>query len=488
MIQQVNIFFTSNERYRASANSALFSVVDNSPAAPITINRPKIKRTNPRLSFPGPEPNDNPTEEEEETPFVVKKSALSRKAIERAAAARIGSRVVSLPKLPSTTTQVPSNKTYSKEYLDELRSSTPSTPLAAVLKDGEEMDIDVLDDSNDISREDPLGTISKFGTSAAPLSTLTTSSTTNIPDESLVRVLKARREERARKSKEKGRGKDFISFSGDNSQGSNEDGEDENNEDGYGNLRLRTSKKKKESRLQRVDLFDDDDAELQQYVQDDEKLILANSKYSRRKAQDEQRRRKQGMIQEALDFAAEEDGDDDFTTAHGADRDMNDFSDKSSDDDDHDVRNGWERDQIRAGAGLYALGSGGPTDLESRLHYQPPNIPPIPTLSDSLSRLETMLKELELIRDQTVKRVEGVRWEKVEIEKREIEVQEGLRKAGEEYARLGLAGLSMENPRSGGEESGRSITPLSSVGVGAPRFDRGLESIGNTPTRTPVAQ
>lgn len=349
----------------------------------------------------------------------MKKSALSRKAIERNAARKAGlaAGAVGIDQLNATpTTERPS---YSKEYLEELKSNTPTKPID-VLEEGE--DYMILDDDvmavvdSSLPPSNNQGTLTKFG-DAAP------EGTTGILDEGLVRVLKARRAEKATRTK----AGDFISLSGDDSDnGSNE---------------ILLKSKKKKSRLQRPDdaLFDDE--EMEKYVED-ERIVLGGKSAQR----EQDRRRREGIrdaINEAEGVASDEDAD----------------SDVSKD----SLAKEWERDQIRKGAFSSNTPGSAASDLEM-LARQPPNVTPLPSLKDAMKRLEDNLAAMEFRRAQTVRMVEVLQSEKKEIGEREAMVQERLRKAGDEYERL-----RVELGMGGGDGEGV--------------VSRGLESFGNTPIR-----
>jgi Nineteen complex-related protein 2 len=175
--------------------------------------------------------------------FTPKKSALSRKAIEKNARSRL------LPLPPSadrgSNRSTEDRPSYSREALNELRSSTPSTP-----KDLTGSDFDIA---------------SKFGSTA--LISETTSSSSHIPTESEIREKKERRARLAKES-------DFISLHGDS------DG-------AAGQVSLLPRKSKPESRLVRDD---EDLAEGFEEFVDDGRIALG------KKAEREQARRKKAEI------------------------------------------------------------------------------------------------------------------------------------------------------------------------------------------------
>lgn len=374
-----------------------------------------------------------------EKPFSVKKSALSRKALERAAAAR------SLPEDNGGGVDAQEEKgtLYSKEYLEELRSETPSTPTPFQTAEGEgDGDVAMCEAGAVGGGGDPLGTFSKFGTTAAAAAKLPTDlGGTAIPDPALVKVLKARRAAEATKSTST----EYISLSPTHSSASEDD-----------NGRVR---RKKPSRLVRTEILDEDDEQLATFIHDPStstsaahpsRLILTSALSSRAGALQEEKYLRRGQIQEALlGISSSESSSDDSSHA----------------DDDDDDGNGhapdWHRRQLRIATGLSSLdGKDDPTSsLDARLRYQPPAIPPVPELDGKLKWLQEVLAEMVRARDGLVCRVEEVKREKEEIRRRETEVQEGLGRLSEQYSRLGIA---EKDP--GGE--------------GVEGMGRGLESLG----------
>lgn len=390
------------------------------------VTRPKIKRptstlttgiseSTSRLSFT----DDAPTPKDDDSkPFQIKKSALSRKALERAAASRAGGRPITLP-LPQ---DAPEDKPsiYSKEYLDQLRSSTPSTPFLVV--SGDDNDVPMVDQD-----ADPLGTFSKFGTTAAATAEPPRTGNTSIPDPALVKVLKARRAAEAAKANTS-TSKEFISLSRSASDS------DENSDNPS------HRKKPKPTRLVRTEILDeDDDPDLASFIHDPStstsaahptRLILTNALSSRKGAESEERYLRRGQIAEALALSASGSSDSDSDEAVNSDSDSAAI--------DHDTRH---RRQLRIATGGILNADDPTASLDARLRYQPPTIPPVPDLASKLRWLGELLGEMVRIRDGTVKKVEEVRREKGEIERREREVQEGLARVGREYERLGLGGV-----------------------------------------------
>lgn len=356
-----------------------------------------------------------------------------------------------------------STSLYSEAYLEELRNLTPSAPIQ-----GAAADDDYGANSEDLGNpvmtytdpNDPLGTLSKFGTTAATATAaaapssaaLSTMSGTSIPDPALVKILKARRAARVANSN-KPNAEEFISLSPDNSDASGTD--------------QWRSKKKKPTRLVRTEILDeDDDPELASFVNDPSaatptahptRLVLTNALSSRKGAQTAERHLRRGQIQEALALSSSNDSS--ASTPSG-----------DSDSDAGPNHRSWHSRQLHIATGGKEAANSPTSSLEARLSYQPPNIPPVPDLADCIKRLQATLAEMVRIRDNTAKRVEEVRAEQKEIEKRKKEVQEGLETLGKECERLGLG--DAKKLAEGVSTTNSDGTPsLASMG-------RGLETFG----------
>jgi len=366
--------------------------------------RPKPKAPS-RLSFGGAG-----DAADEENGFTLKKSALSRRAMERSAAKKsLGA--VGMEKLMIAPEQ--ERVSYSKEYLAELKSAQ-MVATAATEEEEEAVMVDVGEDDAAIADLD-----------GAVVVQTGESSGTQIMDEGLVRVMKARRQERAAAAK----AGDYISLHDD------DDG-------GGGEIMLRP-KKKKESRLVARDDFADDE-EIANYVDDAERMLLTNSKSARR----EQERRRKQMIRETI------------AEAEGADDDVDGDSDVSRD----SLVEEWERDQIRKGAFTTEHAAAGLEGELEALARNPPTATQLPDIKDVVARLGATLKAMEIRKSSTERQIEMLIQEKKEIKEREEMVQTRLKEAGEQYEKL---------------KKETNIGGAGPEGV----VDRGLESFGNTPIK-----
>ena len=196
--------------------------------------------------------------------FTPKKSNLSRQAIEKNALRKSLAPSLSAEHLPYR--QTDERPSYSKDYLDELKISTPSTPK----------DLKSLSDVED-EQSKALDLAAKFG------SDLELRQNPAIPTDAEIREKKERR---ARLAKEE----EYINLS---------DDEDDRNE-----ISLLPRKQKPETRLVRDD---EDIAEGFDEFVDDGRIALG------RKAEREQKKRQQAQVRDLIDEAegtSDEDSDD----------------------------------------------------------------------------------------------------------------------------------------------------------------------------------
>ncbi|KZF26045.1 hypothetical protein L228DRAFT_235161 [Xylona heveae TC161] len=214
---------------------------------------PKKKKSAMRLSF-GPGESSHAQEEDEEI-FTPKKSTLSRQAIEKNAARKALGRSVPSERLPVRSGMSEERPSYSAEHLNELKSSTPTTPkdLTPLSKEQEEV-------------ENAIDIAAKFGSSAME------STNSIIPTEAEIREKKERRARLAHQ-------KDFVSL----------DGEQES-----GDILLLPRKSKKDTRLQRED--EDLGEGFDEFVEDG-RISLG------KKAEREQKERRRTEMQELINEA-----------------------------------------------------------------------------------------------------------------------------------------------------------------------------------------
>lgn len=332
--------------------------------------------------------------------FTPKKSNLSRLAIEKNAERQALRASLSSEQLPFRA-GVPENRpSYSKDYLAELKSSTPSTPK----------DLHSLPTSDDDEAGRALDVASKFG----PLAQLPTAITTTIPTETEIREKKERR---ARLAKEP----NFLSLDADATS-------EEEIDERTGRLTIRPKEKYPETRLVAED---EDIAEgFDAYVEDG-KISLG-----RKAERDAERKRRAEMA-------------DMIASAEGAGS-----GDDGSDDSEAERNAAYEAAQTRAGT----YGTIRNRAAEEQRPRTPPRITPLLDLAAVVEKLRTRLKGLEDARAARVSKMEELRAEKREMKEREAWIQTQLRETGEKYERLRFeAGLGAVNGIDGVGEGGRMM-------------------------------
>ena len=311
--------------------------------------------------------------------FTPKKSNLSRQAIEKNALRKSIANNLSSEHLPFRQTE--DRPSYSADHLNELKTSTPSTP-----KD--------LRSQSDINEGfgKALDLASKFGSDLA-----FQDSSSSIPTDAEIREKKERR---ARLAKEQ----DFISLS-------DEDAQEQEDSDGERSLlpyaKQKSSKKEEETRLVRDD---EDIAEGFDEFVSDGRIALG------RKAEREQKKQQEAAMRDLINEA--EGGND---------------SADSEDDSEAERHAAYEAAQTRKGM------DGLRRDEHStrpRRPKTPPRITPLPTLAGCLEKLKERLAGMEYARMQKVRRLEEIKKEKEDIRVREEEIQQLLKETGERYEKL----------------------------------------------------
>ncbi|TAQ90097.1 hypothetical protein B7494_g1530 [Chlorociboria aeruginascens] len=333
----------------------------------------KKKGSSSRLSFgPGEIISGDAAEalEDDET-FTLKKPTLGRRVMETNALRKN----IPIKRLPLRAPEDDNERpTYSKDYLNELKSSTPSTPkdirsLNMTIEDEDGLDASELDGAMvvDLTRN------IRSGTEEAAI----------IPTEAEIREKKERR---ARLAHEE----DFISLT-----------EDDNDRRQLSLLR----KKKPETRLVRED--EDLGEGFDEFVDDGH---ISLGKKQEREARRRQRKEMADMIQQA----------------EGS-------SDEESDDSEAERRAAYEAAQTRAGMdGLVKPDE----NLKEAAIQVPPRITPLPVLSGCLERLQSTLATMKQELDKKHRQMAGLEKEKSLILTREAEVPELLKEAGARYSAL----------------------------------------------------
>lgn len=365
------VFASSNKARRGSWLTALFT---DSTASSL-VKRPAVKQRKSsalRPSFASDDDNDDSS-----TLVTPKRANLSRLAIQRNAEKH--SDVVFRPSLDSTSDR----PTYNRDYLDELKQSTPATPQHVAST--------ATTDTEDAAPSTAIDVKSKFGSDLSRYQPPTA-----IPTAAEIQEKKARR---ARLAKEN----DFISLEDD---GDDEEDDDAVTRDDQGRLILKPKEKYPETRL----------------VHDDEDMLEGFDDFTTdgkitfgRKAQrveDEKRRAEMAsMIADAEGQSADDDDEDDESEAE---------------------RNAaFEVAQTRHGT--YAARE---QEADSTRPQTPPRVVPLPTMDSVVERLRKRLEEMEAVRVHRSNEMRSLVDEKSRIGEEEIRVQAALKETGEKYQKL----------------------------------------------------
>lgn len=377
----------------------------------------KKKGSSSRLSFGLTEDADDAAQ-----PFTPKKNPstnLSQRATENSALrASLSSRKVNLPTRSFGAEQ--EQPLYSREYLEELRSSTPNTPhnseKSRIPGDGDMMDLDMSE---------------LEGAVVVPSADLSVSSTLGEPGHiPSAAEIREKKERRARIAKEGDAYRD--------------DKYDE--DDGF--ISLAPKKKKDDTRL----IAEDEDLGegYDEYVEDG-RLELGKS---REKEARRQHRREMEELINAAEGASEEDDSDSDAERKAA----------------------YEAAQTRAA--MDGLHRAAVEDADPGGRLVIPKMKPLPELGVSLARMRDLVREMEEQVTQKRKRIEGIEKEKQEILDREKEVQEVLNQAGMKYqSAIGIKSETALDP-----EALAAQSPLRSTQI-RPE-ERGLESFGTPVRKT----
>ncbi|POS73892.1 hypothetical protein DHEL01_v207714 [Diaporthe helianthi] len=403
----------------------------------------KKKASSSRLSFGVADPAGGSDGADSRQPTTPKKtSTLSQRATENSALrSSLSSR-----KLPTRSFGPEVEGTsYSKEYLQELQSSTPNTPqnIASLrIHDDEADSSNGTAGGGDAMDLDPSELEGAVVVPQADLSMSTFSTGSHIPSAVEIR---AKKERRARLAAE---------------GGAYDEDEDDNEDEDY--ISLAPKKKKDETRL----IAEDEDlGEGYDEFVEDARLELG------KKGEKEAARRHRLEMAELIN-AAEGAGSDGEDGGGGEDADS-----------DAERTAAYEAAQTRAamGGGHHhhhitqdngAVGGG--TGLVI------PRMRALPELSESLARMRSLVQGVEEQAAAKRKRIEALERERQEIMAREAEVQEVLNQAGVKYqSAMGVKQGGVVDPLKLAAESPLRAAP---GGATIPPAQRGLESFG-TPSR-----
>ncbi|KAF1353653.1 nineteen complex-related protein 2-domain-containing protein [Delphinella strobiligena] len=353
------------------------TILDQSPV----IKRPANKHRKSaalRTSFT---PSSFEDDEEPSSVVLPKRSNLSRIAPQRHAEKRPAPDLAFRPPIHDD----PDRPSYSKDYLDELKQSTPSTPKDQAFRDGA---------GTIQSGALALDIASKFG---ADLSRY--QPPTAIPTDA---EIQEKKERRSRLAKEQ----NYISLDQDQDEQDDED-DDNVTRDDQGRLILKPKEKYPETRLVR----DDEDMleGFDEFTSTDARIGFGSATANLEAA----KRRKAEMA--SLIANAEGRSDDD-----------------TEDDDSEAERNAaFELAQTRHGN--YAAKD---DDEHVARPQTPPRIAPLSTLDAVVERLRKRLEEMELLRMGKMQEMQRLVDEKASINEEEVRVQAALKETGERYSRL----------------------------------------------------
>ena len=344
-------------------------------------SRPK-KKSSLRLSFgPGGAEGED-SHDGGVAVFTPKKSSLSRQAIEKNAARKSSAQTLPPSRLPMRLGEPDDRPSYSEDYLNELKSSTPSTPR----------DLQGVGNKAVENVEGALDVRGRFPDSAVDDG--------HVPSQAEIQEKKERRARLARE-------KEYVGLGGEGSEDGSED------DDERGEVSLRPRKKWAETRLVRED--EDLGEGFDEFVEDG-RITLG------KKAEREQSRQRRKEMQEMI-------------------QDAEASSDEGSDDSEAERRAAYEVAQTRAGT----YGTRRQDERRPTRPHTPPKINPLPHLAHTLEQLQAALSRLERAKSHKIKKMEDLVQEKSEIAAREVEIQKLLTEAGANYERLsaeaGLGGV-----------------------------------------------
>ncbi|CBX95441.1 hypothetical protein LEMA_P025930.1 [Plenodomus lingam JN3] len=337
---------------------------------PAVVKRPAFgkarKRSSLRISFgPGEDANDGDGSSDG-TVVTPKKSNLSRIALEKSAQLRAQSPLVPEASRPTE---------YSKDYIAELRNSTPSTPRDLKPSAEEEEETRALDIA------------SKFGPVVPEPSSA-------IPTQAEIQEKKARRR---RLAQEKNAHDDE-----EQPWASDDEGEDEFRQR-RSEISLRPKEKYAETRLVHED---EDIAEGFDDFVEDGKIALG------RKSEKEAQWRRRAEMAELINEA--EGGSEDEAT----------------DDSEEERNTAFAAAQARAGR------YGQKIEDEEDGSKTPPRIAPLPDLDEVLEGLSMDIRTKQQRKQLILQKLQELKDDKVRIEERKKFLQEQLQKTGDEYEKM----------------------------------------------------
>ncbi|KAK7733969.1 hypothetical protein SLS53_007963 [Cytospora paraplurivora] len=394
--------------------------------------RSKKKTPSSRLSFGVTEESGPAAAGDTQTSTPKRPATLSQRATENnALRASLSTR-----KLPTRSFGPEQESTsYSREYLEELQSSTPNTPQdigsLRINDDGDDAIALAGTDAMDLDPSELEGAV-VVPQADLPVSTIGGTAAGHILSATEIREKKERR---ARLAKE--------------GDAYNEDEEDGN----Y--ISLSTSRKKEEKENTRLIAEDEDLGEGYDEYVEDARLELG------KRGEKEARRRHRREMAELIN------------AAEGA-------SEDEDSDSDAERKAAYEAAQTRAAmGGRLDDGSGGAGGYDGTVGGTGlviPRMRALPELGESLARMRGLVTAMEEQVAAKRKRIESLEKEKQEVLDEEKRVQEVLNQEGLKYqAALGIKKEDVDPLKLAAE------SPLRTASI--PSAGRGLESFGTTPVR-----
>ena len=366
--------------------------------------------------------------------FKPKKSALSRKAIEKNAERK--ARALSL----GGDELVLRNADFSNNDYHSDKNSAEEN-----------------DKENDTDAAKPLEIESKFGAAAITLSHRTQTSSISIPTDAEIREKKERRARLAREYEA-----DHIALEDDEEDDSNSD------TDVKKEITLREREKYSETRLLRDD---EDMAEgFDEFVSDGN---ITLGKRAEREAKQKRRTEMAAMIAEAEGGGG--------SGARGIEGDI---SGNSSVDESEEERNAaFEAAQTRSGTYSTSTTAQNKKRAATANRSQiPPRITPIPDLSTVLQRFKDTLAAMQQDLVEKEKRLEELNEQKKTLNERGDWIQEQLKEAGERFEKMkeevDLPANNGEEAQNGGIET--NGTQFRLLGAESAMTGRGLETFGSS--------
>lgn len=332
-------------------------------------------------------PSHFASEDDGDTSSLVtpKRTNLSRLAIQRNAEKRTAS---DLP-LRAGRDEEDDRPSYSKDYLQELKQSTPSTPKDLASLSATSTDVEDLESNP----SQALDIASKFGANLSRYRPPTA-----IPTDS---EIKEKKERRARLAKEG----EFISLDDEEADDDEEDLDENVTRDDTGRLILKPKEKYAETRLIR-----EDEDMLEGF---DDFTTDGKINFGRKAEREAAERRKLEMASMIADAEGQSEA-------------------SSGDDSDAERNAAFEVAQTRHGT--YA--SRDTQGEESARPQTPPRIVPLPQLDAVVDRLRKRLQEMQTTRTGKMKGMQALRDEKTNIGEEEVRVQSALKDTGERYQKL----------------------------------------------------